>query len=308
MAEISWDHWRSFLAVLDEGSLSGAARSLGLTQPTLGRHIDQLEAGLDARLFTRAQGGVLATPVARSLEPQARAMQVAAAAMVRASTAEGEARGTVRLAASEIVGAEVLPPILSRFAETYPGIVVELVLDNRNADLLQQTADLAVRMVRPVQKALVMRALGTVELGLYAHRGYLERRGLPKSVGQLAGHALIGPETARGLGGVTLGGRAVTPDWFTHRCENDLGQLAMLRAGLGIGICQRGIAAQSPDLVQVLAEEVRLTLSPHLVLHEALRDVVRIRLMADHLVAECRAIWASTAVVLGAAHHDEGGD
>lgn len=307
---ISWDHWRSFLAVLDEGSLSAAARALGLTQPTLGRHIDQLETSLATALFTRAQDGVTPTPLARSLQGQARDMSLAAATLLRtASAPEAEARGTIRLAASEIVGGEVLPPMLSRFAARYPGIGIELALDNRNADLLRQTADLAIRMVRPVQGALVMRTLGRAELGLYAHRSYLLQNPVPVDFDQLLAHALIGPETMRGLAGVSMAGRPVTPAMFRHRCENDLAQLALIRAGLGIGICQTAIAARSPDLVRILPEEIRFELTPYLVMHEDLRGNRRIRLLADHLAEDCRAFWAgSGAVILGAAHDDKGGD
>jgi DNA-binding transcriptional LysR family regulator len=309
-SDISWDHWRSFLAVIDEGSLSGAARSLGLTQPTLGRHVDALEAALEVRLFSRAPDGMLPTPAALMLQDQARQMQETAAALLRAASAdEDAAQGTVRLAASEVVGAEILPPILAEFAARFPRIEVELLLDNRNADLLRQTADIAVRMVRPVQKALVMRPLGRAELGLFAHGSYVERCGLPAAVSDLRGHRLIGPEGRRGLAGVMLGGEQVTPDWFGYRCESDLGQLALLRAGVGIGICQHAVARRDPNLLPVLPDEVAFALEPHLVYHEALRGVARIRLLADHLASACKGVWAlSGAVVLGAAHDDEGGD
>jgi DNA-binding transcriptional LysR family regulator len=307
---ISWDHWRSFLAVIDEGSLTGAARSLGLTQPTLGRHVDALEAALQSRLFSRAPDGMLPTPAALALEDQARQMQATAAALSRAaSAAEDAAQGTIRLAASEIVGAEILPPILADFAARHPRIEIELLLDNRNADLLRQTADIAVRMVRPVQKALVMRALGRAELGLYAHRDHVRRAGRPDSMADLRQHRLIGPEGWRGLAGVTIGGVPVTPDWFHFRCDSDFGQLALLRAGLGIGICQHAIARRDPDLLPILPENVAFALEPHLVYPEALRGLARIRLLAEHLARACAQVWAGSGpVVLGAAHHDKGGD
>jgi DNA-binding transcriptional LysR family regulator len=183
------------------------------------------------------------------------------------------------------------------------------LLDNRNADLLRQTADIAVRMVRPVQKALVMRSLGRVELGLYAHQRYAGQAGLPLTLNDLRGHRLIGPEGRTGLAGVTIGGKPVTPDWFHYRCDSDLGQLALLRAGLGIGICQHAVARREPDLLAVLPESVAFALEPHLVYHEALRSVARIRMLADHLAGACKAFWVpSGAVVLGAAHDDKGGD
>jgi DNA-binding transcriptional LysR family regulator len=293
-AGISWDHWQSFLAVIDEGSLSGAARALGLTQPTLGRHVDALEASLGLRLFSRAPEGMLPTPAALALVDQARQMQATAASLLRTAEAgEDAAQGTIRLAASEIVGAEILPAILADFAALHPQLEIELVLDNRNADLLRQGADIAVRMVRPTQKALVMRPLGRAELGLYARRDHAARHGLPGTVEELRRHRLIGPESPRGLAGVTIGGVQVTPDWFHYRCDSDLGQLALLRAGLGIGICQRAIATREPDLVPVLPEAFAFALEPHVVYPEALRGDARIRLLADHLSAACKAILAA---------------
>ena len=290
--DLSWDHWRSFLAVVDEGSLSGAARGLGLTQPTLGRHIAQMETALRTGLFLRVPSGLIATDVALALVPQARVMAAAAATLRRtASGGAGAASGTVRLAASEMVGAEVLPPLLAAFAQDHPAIAIELVLSNRNEDLLRHDADIAVRMQRPTQAALLARRLGSVPLGLYAHSRYAARRGLPDRLESMADHILIGPESAGSLAGLTLGDRPVTPALFTYRSDSDLAQLALLRAGLGIGICQDGIAARDPALLPVLPEQVRVTLDAWLVMHEDLRASRRVRLLYDVLALGLGQIW-----------------
>src|SRR5581483_646789 len=134
--EPGWELYRSFLAVLREGSLSGAARRLATTQPTLGRHVAQLEAALGVALFTRSPSGLMPSAAALSLVPHAEAMEASAAAVLRAvSGAAGGASGTVRITASEIVGAEVLPPILATFRHHHPGITLELALTNRTEDL-----------------------------------------------------------------------------------------------------------------------------------------------------------------------------
>lgn len=290
--DLSWDHWRSFLAVVDEGSLSGAARALGLTQPTLGRHIAQMETALRTGLFLRVPSGLIATDVALALVPQARVMAAAAATLRRTASGGAEAAsGTVRLAASEVVGAEVLPPLLAAFAKDHPAIAIELVLSNRNEDLLRHDADIAVRMQRPTQAALLARRLGSVPLGLYAHSRYAARRGLPDRLETLTDHALIGPENSPGLAGLTLGDRPVTPDLFTYRSDSDLAQLALLRAGLGIGICQDGIAARDPALLPVLPGQVRVTLDAWLVMHEDLRASRRVRLLHDVLAQSLAQIW-----------------
>jgi DNA-binding transcriptional LysR family regulator len=288
----SWDHWRSFLAVVEEGSLSGAARRLGLTQPTLGRHVDALEASVGAALFLRAQAGLVPTDLALSLMPEARAMAAAAATMRRRASAPGEAEaGRVRLAASEVVGAEVLPALLLDFALQFPRIGIDLVLGNRNEDLLRNEADIAVRMVAPTQGALVARRIGAVRLGLYAHRDYLARRGVPAEPAALWDHALIGPESVRAIAGFTIADRSIDPAMFTYRTDNDLAQLSLLRAGLGIGVCQTGIAEREDSLLPVLRGSVAFRLEPWLVMHEDLRAIRRLRLLYDFLAAALPVIW-----------------
>jgi len=194
-APIHWDHWRSFVAVVEAGSLSGAARALGLTQPTVSRHVDLLEASLGATLFLRGPQGMGLSDLGAQMLPEARAMAASAAALERAASAPPEAaRGVVRLAASEVLGAEVLPAVLAPLMAAHPGLAVELALSNRSDDLLRREADLALRMVRPTQSGLVARKLADVRLGLFAHARYLERHGTPATSGALAGHVVIGPD------------------------------------------------------------------------------------------------------------------
>jgi DNA-binding transcriptional LysR family regulator len=166
-----WSLYRSFLAVLRDRSLSGAARSLNLTQPTLARHIDALEEQLGFELFTRSQLGLAPTEAALALVPYAENIEANTAALLRAASGIGQAvKGTVRITASEIVGAEVLPPMLGNLRLAYPGLEFELVLSDAVDNLLRRDADIAVRMVEPIQEALVVKKLGTVTVGLHAHR------------------------------------------------------------------------------------------------------------------------------------------
>ncbi|HWZ07946.1 MAG TPA: LysR family transcriptional regulator, partial [Bradyrhizobium sp.] len=168
-AEPGWELYRTFLEVIRDGSLSGAARRLSLTQPTVGRHIDALEAALGMRLFSRSPQGLKATPAALELVGHAETMAAASAALRRTASGGAAAdRGTVRITASEMIGCEVLPPIISRFRDSHPGITIELALNNRNEDLLRRDADIAVRMVRPRQKSLLARHIGKSPVGLYA--------------------------------------------------------------------------------------------------------------------------------------------
>ena len=286
-AEPPWEWYRSFLQVLESGSLSAAARALGLTQPTLGRHIGGLEAALGLGLFTRSPEGLAPTDAALALQPYARDIAATAAALRRAASGHGDGvHGTVRITASEIVGVEVLPPILARLRAAHPRLAIELALSNQPDDLLRREADIAVRMFTPTQGALIARKVGTIELGLHAHADYLARHGTPASLKALARHALIGydRETAyiRRMGGKLQGlGRS----HFSLRADSDLAQLAAIRAGCGLGICQVPLAARDARLVRVLGRQLSLQLDTWVVMHENLRGSPRCAAVFDALVA-----------------------
>lgn len=288
-----WELYRSFLAVVRARSLSGAARRLALTQPTIGRHIDALEEALGLALFTRSQTGLMATEAAISLVPHAETMASAAEALERvASGAVDDDRGTVRITASEMVGAEVLPAGLATFREAHPNVVVELALSNRADDLLRREADIAVRMVRPTQRALLARKVGMVHLGMHAHPRYAQRHGLPRDMTELRQHPIIGFDKAPSVRRLDKLGLAVNRDLFSFRCDNDYGQYAALRAGFGLGVCQVALAKRD-GLIPVLTKQIRFELEVWVVMHKDLKSTRRMRLMFDHLAAHLTAYIAS---------------
>jgi DNA-binding transcriptional LysR family regulator len=292
MAEPDWQLWRSFLAVLRAGSLSGAARRLRLTQPTLGRQIAALQVALGRTLFTRSTDGLRPTDTALELFPHAEAMEAAASALVRAASgAEGELRGTVRLAASEFMGTAVLPPMLARFRAEHPGVEIELSLSDRTENLLRRDADLAVRNVAPAQAALAARRIGEAPVGLFAHRDYAAAHSLQVRAEELAGHALIGRAEHAGQAQTVLG----FDPRFGFRCGSDLGLLAALRAGLGVGYCQVGVGRRDPDLVPVLPGLVLARIGIWLAMHEDLRASRGVRALFDHLARELTAYVAGAA-------------
>ncbi|MDE1568456.1 LysR family transcriptional regulator [Aquabacter sp. P-9] len=283
---IDWERQRAFLAVLREGSLSGAARVLGAAQPTVRRRIEDLERQLGVALFTRSPAGLTPTALARELAAPAEAMAAAAAAFARTASAEaGAMAGTVRITASEVIGMEVLPPLLTRVREAHPGLVFELALTNRNEDLLARQADIAVRMVRPVQEALVARRVGVIALGLHGHTRLLDAWGRPATLAEAKRLPMVGYETENAAVRAfkAMHGLELTPDTFAFRSDSDLAQLAAIRAGLGIGICQVGLAARAPQLERVVPD-LTFPLETFVVTHEDLRDVRRVRLVFDALV------------------------
>jgi len=283
--EPDWSLYRTFLAVARAGSFSAAARLTGSTQPTIGRQIQALETTLGLKLFTRSQRGLLPTAAARELVSHAESMASAAAALQRASSGgPSEQAGTVRLTAGEHVGLEVLPPILAEFAREHPRIELELSLSNRNEDLLRRDADIAVRMARPSQKALIARRIGSVKIGLFAHRSYVEAHGLPRTPSDFSHHRLIGFDRDMHVLRTTGGAAAkLRREDFAVRTDNIAAQIAMLRAGLGITACQVNVARRDPNLVPVLAKDIAFQREVWLVTHPDLKGVTRVRLLFDHL-------------------------
>lgn len=288
--EPNWDYYRTFLAVLREGSLSAAARSLGLTQPTVGRHVDALEQASGEPLFLRTPKGLLPTEIALQMRPHAEAMAATAAALDRAASGSADGvSGTVRISASEVIGIEVLPPILAKLQEAHPGLTIELSLSDVVEDLLNQAADIAIRMIEPAQDALISQRIGRIPLGFYAHRCYLERHGIPKTLGDLANHRLVGFDRQLAYVRAILETRPDLADVrFAFRSDSNLAQFAALRAGGGIGICQDGLAERHPDLVAVLPGTLALFLDTYVVMHENLKTAPRCRVAFDALVAGLR--------------------
>jgi len=295
-SEPSWDLYRSFLAVLRTGSLSAAARQLRLTQPTIGRQVAALEAALGgAPLFTRSQRGLLPTPAATRLRKHVEGMEVAAAALARDAVSSEPERMVARISAPEVLGMEVLPGVLRGFQLREPQVAIELSLSDEVADLLRRDSDLAIRLVRPTQKAIVARKVGEVGLGLYAHRRYLDRFGQPRSLAELPSHLLVGfdrrPPPKSLQGSLPM---AVSRDLFAFRCDSDLAQLAAIRAGMGIGFCHAGIARADPDLVPVLPGTFDMRLPLWIAMHGDLKRHPRFRALFAEL-AEGFARFAAMA-------------
>ncbi|WP_370677043.1 LysR family transcriptional regulator [Pleomorphomonas sp. PLEO] len=286
--EPSWDLYRTFNAVLSEGSLSGAARALGLTQPSIARHIDALEEAVGTPLFLRTARGLSPTDAAMELKPFADLMASTSAALRR--TAEGrigQVDGTVRISASEVVGIVHLPAILTRLRRRYRALTIELTLSNAVDDLLKRKADIAIRMVRPEQQALLAKRVGVFPVGLHAHQDYLTQRGVPTSLDDLGRHDLIGYDTETpAIRAVAQRYPALGRGNFALRVDSDVAQLAAIRAGFGIGICQTTIAEADPNLRRVLPDAFSLDLETWVVMHEDLSGSLRCRAVFDVLVTE----------------------
>lgn len=296
-----WENQRAFLAVLEGGSFSAAARALAVTQPTVRHRVEALEHALGTKLFTRSGNGLVPTDQALDLAAHVRAMAFASDAFVRAaSSPAGVVGGTVRVSVSEFMGVEILPPMLGRLRVLHPALSIEIVLSNAAADLLVQEADVAIRNYRPTQEALFARCLGKIAFGFFASRDYLERRPAPQTLTDLPGHDLIGPDRARA--DIDLAAAlhpALTPAAMSIRTDSHPAQLAAIRAGLGIGVIQKSVGCSDPGLRMVLPDTALPALPYWIVAHEDLRKVPRIRAVIDHLAEE---IIAYIEVERGTSH------
>ncbi len=284
-----WNRARAFLVTAEEGSLSAAARALGMTQPTLGRQVDALEEELGVILFERAGRGLVLTPSGLELLDHVREMGEAAGRMSLAASGQAnEIEGKIAITASEIYSAHYLPPAIARLRKEAPGIEIELVATNDTKDLRRREADIAVRSFRPEQPDLIARKVGDDTGRLYGSRAYLERLGSPNSLAQLADATLIGfDETNQLVDGMMHYGFAFTLANMRVISASHLVQIELVRAGVGLGVFPDRIAAKFPDLVAVMPEITQPMVFPiWLTTHREVHTSRRVRLVFDILVDE----------------------
>lgn len=287
MADPDWSLWRSFAAVVEHGTLTGAARALGLSQPTLGRHVEALEADLGIRLFERTLTGLAPTETAlRVFEPVKAAREALAEAGLRAEGANPALSGSVRITSSNMVCHYVLPALLVPLRLEFPQVALELVPSDEAENLLLREADIAVRIFRPTQLELVAKKLGEIPLVTVAHRDYLLRRGTPQAVEELAGHDLVGFDRSDLLiAGARRMGYTLRREDFVLRTDSQTNIWELIKAGLGIGFAQERLVRETPGLVSILPQFRPPPLEVWLTTHRELFTSRRIRAIYDRLGA-----------------------
>lgn len=283
-----WTLVRSFLAALEQGSLLGAAKVIKASQPTVGRHIAELESQLGVVLFERTGRGLLPTDMALRLADAARAMEAGAHQMARsvsgADGANGSVVGTVRLTASQPVACFLLPPLLTQMRLALPDVQVELVASNAVSNLLRREADIAVRMVQPDQGTLVAKRVGKVSLSACAHHDYLRRRGVPRQPTDLLAHELIGADRNDDiLKGFAAMGYPVTREHFAFRTDDLIASWEAVRAGLGVGFMADYLIRADSAVVPLLPMLKIPPLPVWLTVHREIRTSRRIRAVYDFL-------------------------
>ena len=283
-----WSLWRSFGAVVAEGSLSAAARRLGLSQPTLGRHIEALEQSLNLTLFERTLQGLKPTENAlRLYAPVEQAKLALAEAMIVAEGTVGALDGTVRITSSTVTSHYLLPAMLAGIRDAFPQIAVELVPSDSVENLLLREADIAVRMFRPTQLELITKKLGEIPIVACAHESYLARRGVPLVPDDLAEHDLIGFDRSDVIVNTAkLMGFDLKRADFVVRTDSQTAMWELMKAGLGVGFAQWGLVRDTPGMRLVLPGLRPPALEVWLTTHRELFTNRRIRAIYDRLAAD----------------------
>ncbi len=282
---MDWNLIRSFLAVAETGTLAAAAEALGASQPTIGRHIDALEASTGVTLFARGRHGMMLSDAGLSLVDEAKAMRAEANRFeLKAAGRAQSVRGPVRITASEVVSTYILPPIIAAFGRVEPDIEIELVSSNSVENLLSRDADIAVRMFRPVQNDIIARKTGELGMGIYAHRSYLAEHGEPTDIETFLQHRLIGMDRSTLIidGMADLGIKA-DRNLFAVRTDDQVAYWELVRAGAGIGFSAHILAAGNPDIKRLLPHIDIPALPVWLASHQELRTSHKIRRTMDYL-------------------------
>lgn len=284
-AAFDWALVRSFLAVLDAGSLMGAARALKAQQPTLSRHVAELEAQLGTPLFERTGRGVLPTAAALAIADAARQMHDGAETLSRALRRQrGATSGTVRITTSQVAASYLLPPVLARLQQAEPGVQVELVASNQLTNLLRREADIAVRMVRPAQQSLVVRKLAELPIVAAAHDAYLARAGTPRRPDELHQHRLIGYDRDETIErGFAALGLPLPREAFVLRTDDQMAYGRLVAAGAGIGFVAAYNLRHWPGVVPLLPMLKIPPLQCWLAVHREIRGSALMRRVADFL-------------------------
>lgn len=286
LTRMDWTHIQAFLAVADTGSLSGAARMLGLSQPTLGRQIRAAEDALGLELFHRQPRGLSLTQSGESLLGPAREMQAAAAKLSLVADGRGSSlKGVVRITASHLVSHYHFPSIIAKIRQAEPEIEIELYPSDSTKNLLFREADIAVRMFRSEQLDVITRHLGDMKIGMFASKDYIARMGMPENLDQFMQHDFVGYIGNDAIiSGMRELGLPVDQSFFKTRCDDQVIHWEMARTGCGIGFTQVALGNADPNMVRVMEQIPLPTLPVWLTAPEALRTNPRIRRVFDLLV------------------------
>ncbi|MDB4254689.1 LysR family transcriptional regulator [bacterium] len=288
--KFDWNKARAFLVTAEEGSLSAAARALGMAQPTLGRQVDGLEQELGIVLFERVGRGLTLTPSGLELLEHVRDMGEAAGRVSLTALGQSQAlEGTICISASETYATVLLPPLVAKLRKMEPGIQVEIVVANHASDLRRREADIAIRNFRPTEPDLIAKKIGDAYAVLYATPEYIAQIGSPTKPYDLRHADFVNMDrSGMMLKGLNTLGLGLTEANFPLLTESYLVMWELVRQGAGIGVLDAHIGDADPAVRRVLPDLEPLVFPIWLVAHRELTTNRRIRMVYDFLAKELR--------------------
>jgi len=285
MDDLDWNQLKAFLETAETGSLSAAARKLGLTQPTLSRHVAAIEQRMGVTLFERVGKAMALTPTGLDLLEHARAMGAAAEALgITASGRSQAVGGVVSVSATDILAAHFLPPLVRRLRDKEPGIAIEVISSDALSDLLRREADIALRHVKPEQPDLIARLIREPAASFYASEDWVKVHGHPRNAEEAAHLPFVGSDrSGHFLAYLRQHGLSLSEANFSCYSDNSVGNWALVRHGMGIGAMVDEIGRDTPGIIRVLDDVPPLRFPIWLVTHRELRTSRRIRVVFDML-------------------------
>lgn len=286
-----WNLLRSFMAVYEVGTLTAAAESLRLTQPTLGRHIRELEALVGETLFDRVPGLMKPTQRADFLMARLQPLRDGIGSFEQALSGSAEAiAGTVRITTSQTFGALELPRLLAPLLRQEPLLQIEVQATDTVENLVRREADIAVRFFRPEQDDVIAVSVGQTEVGLYGHRDVVDALRPGSTPSDLKGRYVGDVDLQRAMEVSANVGHPLQRHDFSFRSASSVGQLCAIEAGVGVGAMLALFANRRPALRRVFPDVVSLPVGVWLCAHEDLRRSPRMRCVFDHLSQALRTM------------------
>lgn len=280
-----WNRARAFLVTAEEGSLSAAARALGLAQPTLSRQVEALEQELGVTLFERAGRRMQLTASGHELLVHVRDMGAAASRFsLTAFGQNDDMAGKITISVGEVSATLEMPSLIKKLQAKEPRIAIEIVATSESSNLSRREADLAIRNYRPTDPDLIARKIRVAKAHMYATPEFVAKHGPFNTVDDLRNVPFIGfSDVARMIDYLNAKGLSLTQANFTCMSENFMVAWTMTLQGLGIGIQEERLAAGYPELVQVLADFPPIEFDIWLVAHRELHHNPRLRFVFDFL-------------------------
>jgi len=286
-----WSQAQAFLATVEMGSFSRAAARLGLSQPTVGRHVAALESDLGLLLFDRVGKSLALTDNGHAMVQHVKAMRDAADQLSLSALGQDKTiAGPVSVTASDVFCAYILPPIIERIRLTYPQVQVEIVSSNEVQDLRRREADIAIRNVEPTHPDLYAKRLRTTKGNLYGATSYLDRLGRPATIKDFSERTtFIGDTSGRVLQMLTTMGVPVAPEQFSIIANSGVAMWELVKRGVGLAVMFKDLADITPKVEVVLPKEISVDVPVWLVAHRELKTNARIRAIFDALSGELAA-------------------